>query len=127
MFHPIVNRSKQLPPPPWWERPPFSCTCHVHGEAPLCSTYEAHRRARISWNTCSRERRRRRRRRRGGGMTDQPKIIANSVPQNLRSTSYVRNLTLSSNSRQLDVSFLFLEEDYSVGEDGEESAVFDEP
>ena len=56
-----------------------------------------------------------------------PKIIANSVPQNLRSTSYVRNLTLSSNSRQLDVSFLFLEEDYSVGEDGEESAVFDEP
>ena len=61
------------------------------------------------------------------GMTDQPKIIANSVPQNLRSTSYVRNLTLSSNSRQLDVSFLFLEEDYSVGEDGEESAVFDEP
>ena len=53
----IVNGSKQLHnsrlsassrPEPLGNRPPFSCTCHVHGEAPLCSTYEAHE---SPWNT----------------------------------------------------------------------------
>lgn len=115
MFHPIVNRSKQLP----------SSSSRAGGadhlfRAPATSTgkhrYAARTRRidvhespgiRVPEKEEEEEEEAVKRWRGRGGITDHPKIIANSVPQNLRSMSYVRvpNLTLSSNFRQLDSPF----------------------